>query len=322
MRRLSRIHQHMLRAVLGYLRQEPRLHASPHHTAEARYPRAVGETYEITELAIRAAVEAGDIAREGFRSLDLEVAHKTDRHDLVTRYDRACEDHIRAVILGAYADSSIVGEEASAHHGAGPLTWFVDPIDGTANFARGIALWAVSIGVAREGEMIAGVIYDPVSGQLFWADERGAFLRDRFGSAEDRPMRSRGYSAPGDATIALNFPLPRDLAHRPELALRQFAEITLEFGQVRGVHSTCIALAWVAAGWIDATISFETNPWDIAAGCFIIRQAGGKFFGYEHGHVVSDSASHLAPHYFASAPESGFEMLHEVMRTQSMRPAR
>lgn len=300
------------------------VHTSPRSRgiSHRRYPRNVSEIHEITELAIRAAREAGDIARLGFRGDDLDIGHKADRHDLVTKYDKACEEHIREIILSAYADSSIIGEETAAHHGSGSLTWFVDPIDGTANFARGIALWAVSIGVAREGEMIAGVIYDPASGQLFWADERGAFLRECYGSAEDRPMRSHGYSTPGDATVALNFPLPRDLAYRPELALRQFAEITGTFGQVRGVHSTCIALAWIAVGWIDATISFETNPWDVAAGCFIIRRAGGKFIGYARGQVMENSVSHLAPHYFASAPESEFEMLHEVMRTQSLRPGK
>lgn len=202
----------------------------------------------ITDVAIRAALEAGAIALEGFRAPDLEVDLKSDKHDLVTRYDRACEQHIRRVILDAYADSSIVGEEDAAHIGTGPLTWYVDPIDGTANFARGIALWAVSIGVARDGELIAGVIYDPASGQLFWADERGAFLREQFGHGEDRPMRSRGHSDAGEATVALNFPLARDLVHFEELALAQYAEITRTFGQVRGVHSTCIALAWVAAG--------------------------------------------------------------------------
>ncbi len=275
----------------------------------------------ITDVAIRAALEAGAIALEGFRAPDLEIDLKSDKHDLVTRYDRECELHIRRVILDAYSDSSIVGEEDGAHAGIGPLTWYVDPIDGTANYARGIALWAVSIAVARGGELIAGVIYDPASGQLFWADERGAFLREQFGRGEDRPMRSLGHSDEGSATVALNFPLARDLVHFEELALAQYAEITRAFGQVRGVHSTCIALAWVAAGWVDATISFETNPWDVAAGCFIIRRAGGSFYGYRDGVQVAEGSSHLAPHYYAAAHGAEYPILHEVMRTQSLRPS-
>ena len=283
--------------------------------------RYAHDVSKITEVAIRAALEAGAIALEGFRAPGLEVDLKSDKHDLVTRYDRACEQHIRLVILDAFADSSIVGEEDAAHVGTGPLTWYVDPIDGTANFASGIALWAVSIGVARDGEMIAGVIYDPASGQLFWADERGAFLREQYGLGEDRPMRSHGIADEGQATLALNFPLARDLVHFEELALSQYAEITRSFGQVRGLHSTCIALAWVAAGWVNATISFETNPWDVAAGCYLVRRAGGEFSGYLNGVPVADDESHLAPHYYATGGGADYELLREVMRTQSLRPA-
>ncbi|MDI6022066.1 inositol monophosphatase family protein [Leucobacter sp. UT-8R-CII-1-4] len=282
----------------------------------------MSEFQRATEVAIRAALGAGEIALQGFRARDLKIDVKSDMHDLVTHYDGACESYIREAILAAYPDSSIIGEENEAVAGVGRLSWFVDPIDGTANFARGIALWAISIGVALDGELIAGVIFDPANAQLFWADERGAFLRDTRvpGAAVDRPMRSWGYTVPAQATLALNFPLARDLAYRPELALSQFAEITQNFGQIRGLHSTCIALAWVAAGWVDATISFETSPWDVSAGAYIIRRAGGVFTGYRGGQAVPAAESHLAPHYFAAVPGAEFAMLHEVMRTQSMRP--
>lgn len=282
----------------------------------------MSEFQRVTEIAIAAALGAGEIAMQGFRSRDMQIEVKADMHDLVTRYDGACEVYIREAILAEFPDSSIVGEENEAIAGTGRLSWFVDPIDGTANFARGIALWAVSIGVALDGELIAGVIFDPANAQLFWADDRGAFFRDTrdTSAALDRPMRSWGYSDPAQATLALNFPLARDLAFRPELALAQFAEITQRFGQIRGVHSTCIALAWVAAGWIDATISFEASPWDVSAGAYIIRRAGGSYAGYRQGSPVPEGESHLAPHYYAAVPGADFDMLYEVMRTQSMRP--
>jgi myo-inositol-1(or 4)-monophosphatase len=307
----------------------------------------VHETPDITSVAIRAVREAGAIALEGFRSSDLEIETKTDIHDLVTRYDGACEERIRRVILETFPDSTIVGEETGAIDGDGSLTWYVDPIDGTSNYARGIAMWAVSVGVARDGEMIAGVVFDPVNDQLFWADERGAFLADGAGpvaSGEvgdevvgtarevrrvdggagpvDRPLRSLGYTDPAQAVVALNFPLARDLVHYPELALEQFAQVTRSFAQVRGLGSTCIALCWIAAGWLDATISFETNPWDVAAGAFIIRRAGGIFRGYRDGRVEPEAREHLAPHYYAAVSGGEFELLHEIMRTQSRRPAR
>lgn len=271
------------------------------------------ETRRITEVAIRAAGEAGAIAMRGFRAPDLRVDVKSDMHDLVTECDRACERRIRELILAAYPDSTIVGEEGGVSAGAGPLTWYIDPIDGTANFARGIAMWAVSIGVARDGELVTGVVYDPVAEHLFWADDRGAFLGDE-------PLRSRGFSEPGRATVALNFPLPRDLVHLPELALAQFAEVTRRFAQVRGLGSTCIALCWVAAGWIDATISFETRPWDVAAGSLIVRRAGAQYLSYRDGAVVPEARDYLGPHYFAAIPGGEFEILHEIMRSQSRRP--
>lgn len=321
---------------------------NPHHEAtrvtdEGNLDR-VSETNQITDCAIRAALQAGAIALAGFRSAGLVTDTKADQHDVVTRYDRECEAHIRRVILDAFPDSSIVGEEEAALVGPGPLTWFVDPIDGTSNFARGIAMWAVSIGVAYEGELIGGVIFDPVSAQLFWADERGAFLRSREFGGEDQPLGStggshgagnvesagsggsassagsRGSADPARATVALNFPLARDLVHFPELALEQFAQVTREFAQVRGLGSTCIALCWIAAGWLDVTVSFDTNPWDVAAGAFIIRKAGGVFHGYRDGLIVAESHSHLAPHYYAAVSSGEFDLLHEIMRSQSMRP--
>lgn len=271
------------------------------------------ETREITDFTIRIAREAGAIAMEGFRNRDLRIDLKQDFHDMVTKYDLACEVHIRNAILEQYPGSTIVGEEDGASQGSGRLTWHVDPIDGTSNFARGMALWAVSIGVALNGEIVVGVVYDPANDDLFWADDRGAFL------GED-PLHSWGFPEPSQATVSCSFPLPRDLIHYPELALKQFAEVTKQFAQVRLLGSSCISLCWVAAGWIDATISFEASSWDVAASAFIIRQAGGTYMTYLDGEVQPEARDYENPHYFASIPGGNFEILHEIMRTQSKRP--
>lgn len=256
---------------------------------------------------------------EGFRSTGISAATKADMHDIVTPYDRACEARIRELVLEAYPESRIVGEEGGERAGSGELTWYVDPIDGTSNFARGIAMWAVSIGVQRHGELVCAVIFDAANEQLFWADDRGAYLRE--GQGADRPLRSRGAVQPARATVALNFPLARDLVHYPDLALAQFAAVTREFAQVRSLGSTCIALCWIAAGWLDATVSFETHSWDVAAGALLIRRAGGVFEGYRDGRAVEAARSHLAPHYYAATADGDFELLREIMRTQSRRPS-
>lgn len=273
---------------------------------------------DITEFAIRVAREAGHIALAGFRSRDLAVAQKQNIHDVVTLLDDACEAHISREILAAFPDSSIVGEERGTVAGNGELTWYIDPIDGTSNFARGIAMWAVSIGVARGGEIIAGVVFDPAADHLFWADDRGAFLVR--GGHQTVPLHSRGAQVPAQATVAMNFPLARDLVHLPELALEQFARVTREFAQVRMLGSTCITLCWIAAGWIDATVSFETSPWDVAAAGFIVRRAGGTFLGFRDGEPQPEATAYLQPHYFAAVPGANYDTLLEIMRTQSKRP--
>lgn len=269
---------------------------------------------ELAEFVKRAAREAGAIALEGFRRPGLDIDLKSDMHDVVTKYDGEAEQHIRAMILASYPASTIVGEEAASIRGSGPLTWFIDPIDGTSNFARGIAMWAVSIAVAVEGEIVAAAVYDPVNDHMFAADERGAFFNDE-------PMRSRGFIEPSQATVVMNFPLARDLVHFPDLALEQFAQVTRQFAQVRGLGSTCITLCWIAAGWVDATVSFETNPWDVAAAAFIVRQAGGTYAAYAEGRVLDRHLDYNGPHYYAAVPGAKFEVLHEIMRTQSLRPS-
>lgn len=262
---------------------------------------------------MRIAREAGAIALEGFRSPELDIGVKKDIHDVVTRYDGAAERYIREAILAAHPDATIIGEEEGAHPGEGRLTWFVDPIDGTSNFARGIAMWAISIGVALDGEVVAAAVYDAANEQMFWADDRGAFVNEQ-------PLRSRGAISPSEATVAMNFPLARDLVHHPDLALEQFARVTREFAQVRGLGSTCIALCWIAAGWVDATVSFETNPWDVAAAAFIVRRAGGVYIAYRDGEPMPRSHDYEGPHYYAAVADARFDVLHEIMRTQSRRP--
>lgn len=278
----------------------------------------MNQVHEITDFAIRIAYEAGQIAMSGFRDPNLSVAEKQSIHDVVTQLDRTCEEHISGEILAAYPNSTIVGEEGGSREGDGTLTWYIDPIDGTSNFARGIAMWAVSIGVARDGEIISGVVFDPVADHLFWADDRGAFLAESEGGT--RPIRSQGATQPAQATVAMNFPLPRDLVHLPDLALEQFARVTREFAQVRMLGSTCITLCWIAAGWIDATVSFETSPWDVAAAGFIVSQAGGTFLGFRDGEAQPPRGDYLQPHYYAAVPGAHYPTLLEIMQTQSRRP--
>lgn len=271
-------------------------------------------TQRLTKVAIDAARGAGEIAMGGFRSRDVRVDLKSDIHDLVTQYDTACEAHIRATIEAAVPDSVIVGEEAG-ETGAGSVTWYVDPIDGTAQFARGIAAWCVSIAAAVDGSVVSAVIYDPVHDHLFWADDRGAFLNKS-------PLVSRGYPDPSQATVLANFLLPRDLVWKPELTLQQFAEMVRTYSVVRIVGSGAVSICHVAAGWSDATFNFETSSWDVAAASFILKKAGGEYYTYLDGRLLPEEGDFLNPHYLATIPGAKYELLHRILKEQSSRPPR
>lgn len=271
------------------------------------------EIQKLSEFTERIAREAGQIAMEGFRNREMHIDLKVDFHDMVTKYDRACEAHIREQIVTQYPESKIIGEEDGETDGGGNIEWHIDPIDGTANFARGMALWAVSIGVAIDGEIVVGVVYDPANDHMFTANDRGAFLNGE-------PMRSWGFTDAAQATVILNFPLPRDFVNFPELSLEQFTGVTHEFAQLRALGSSAISLCWIAAGWADATLSFEAHSWDVAAAAFIIRQAGGQYLTFVDGELKPEARDYENPHYLAMVPGANFDSLQTIMRTQSVRP--
>lgn len=267
---------------------------------------------ELAQIAQEAARGAGALALEGFRSKGMGIDEKANFHDLVTVYDVRAEQFIRGVIEKELPDSRIVGEEGGAS-GAGDVTWYIDPIDGTSNFARGIALWAVCIGAAVDGEVVAGVVYDPVADNMFVADERGAFLN---GEA----LRSEGATTPERATVLASFPLPRDLVHLRAEALEAYAELEDTYSHVRDLGSSAITLTHVAAGWADAVFSFEASPWDVAAPAFILKRAGGIYRTYGEGAELAKESDHLHRHYYGTVAGADFPLIESLMRRQSTRP--
>lgn len=265
----------------------------------------------LARIAESAARGAGAIALEGFRSRDLVIDEKVDFHDPVTLFDRRSEEHIRDVVEREVPDSRIVGEEGGAT-GDGAVTWYIDPIDGTANFASGIALWTVSIAAAVDGEVVAGVVYDPVADRMFLADERGAFL-------DGEPLHAAGATTAERATIIPGFVSPRDLRTFRAEALDAFGQLLETFAHVRTFGSSAISLCHVAAGWADATFSFDSSPWDVAAAAFILRQSGGVYRTYAAGEQRSAASDHLAAHYFGAVRDADFPLIDRIMREHSAR---
>ena len=268
-------------------------------------------------LRISAEIAARDGAVEalaGFRLPNLTVSEKSDKHDLVTEYDSRSEETIRRVLLERHPGSAVLGEEGGAIGAENArLVWHVDPIDGTAAYATGLALWCICIGAEVDGEIVAGVVYDPVAEQMFSADEGGAWLN---GTQE---LHARGRTEPGCATVISHFPWPRDLVWAPDEAMQQFRQMTEDFATVRCLGSGAMGMCYLAAGWADAVLNLGANSWDVAAGAFILRRAGGEYRAYANGELVDPRRDHYCGNYVGTVAGARFPALDELVQFQSGR---
>src|SRR5690606_24821694 len=171
------------------------------------------------------ARDAGGPLRRAFRA-EMEIDYKVDLHDPVTVHDRRTEQAIREYLLAEVPESAVVGEEGG-ESGHGPVKWYVDPIDGTANFAAGLAFWCISIGAVAGDRILAGVVYDPMSGNLFSADLDGARLNGA-------PLRPRPPRPEARAALVTGYPVQRDFRlDGREAALADFGELVSAFSTLR-----------------------------------------------------------------------------------------
>lgn len=272
---------------------------------------------------LEAARVAARAAAEYIRGLDrsqIGREDKTSAHDIVTIHDRACEEIIVSSLREQVPGCRIVGEEGGEREGqtsdaAQQVTFFVDPIDGTSNFAAGMPLFCVSIGAAIGEELVAGVIDLPVLGQVFTAGPDGARLN---GEA----LAPRATKAARDALVLTNYPGVRALGEDQEGALADLLRLTDELGSVRSLGSAAIELAWVAAGWADATALPSIHSWDIAAGFLLVSQAGGSIRTWP-GTGPAEAPDHERPAYVACTGAGRIAVLDEVFEgIQHRREAR
>jgi len=187
--------------------------------------------------------------------------------DLVTVADREAEALIRSRIKARWPSHAILGEEGGLEDNGGDYRWYVDPLDGTTNFAHGFPVFCVSLAVEFKGQRIAGVIYDPTRDELFAAEQgSGAYLNDRriHVSQTGRLVES---------LVATGFPSHKRHAN-PNIYF--YHQITLRSHGVRRAGSAALDLCCVACGRFDGFWEFNLNPWDTAAGVLLIEEAGGK----------------------------------------------
>jgi myo-inositol-1(or 4)-monophosphatase len=217
--------------------------------------------------AIDAAIRAGAIQRRYFRRSP-EV-HKKGPIDLVTAADLEVEAEFRRLIASRFPGHSVLGEEgASGDVGRASHRWIVDPVDGTTNFAHGLAFFCVSIALEIDGRIEVGVVYDPVAGELFTA-ERGEGAR-----LNGMPIRVTPCAVLSDALLCTGFPY--NIRERLGRQVEMFAEFLGAARAVRRLGSAALDLCYVAAGRLDGFWEEHLHPWDLAAGVLLVEEAGGR----------------------------------------------
>jgi myo-inositol-1(or 4)-monophosphatase len=231
----------------------------------------------VREISIRAAEFALDARRAGVSV----AATKSTATDVVTAVDRDTETLIRSLILDSRPDDGIVGEEDATHVGTSGLDWIVDPIDGTVNFLYGIPAWSVSIAVVEGaaaggigGRTLAGVVVNPVTGELFEASVGGG------ARLAGRELAVNPEVSLGQALVGTGFGYSADRRRdQAEVLLRLLPQVR----DIRRIGSAALDLSALAAGRLDAFYERGLNAWDHAAGAIIAREAGARVGGLDGG---------------------------------------
>jgi myo-inositol-1(or 4)-monophosphatase len=221
------------------------------------------------DLAIRAARVAGRILVQHYHSRQPHQVHVKGLRDITTDADLAAEIAALEVIRAGCPGARLVAEESAqswAEETDAP-TWFVDPLDGTTNFARGLPMFSVSVAMVQGGVIQCGVVYDPLLEQLFSAARgQGAFLNDTRLHVSERAQLM-------ESLVMLDW--PRAQAQREQSA-RFLARLAPQVDAVRSRGSAALGLAGIAAGWGEAYFQFTLSPWDVAAGVLLVEEAGGR----------------------------------------------
>jgi myo-inositol-1(or 4)-monophosphatase len=187
--------------------------------------------------------------------------------DVVTEADRAAEKLIVGGLGKAFPNHGILGEEGARSQGAGEYLWYVDPLDGTTNFAHGFPVFCVSMGLARGNEVIAGVILDPTRNELFTAERGGG------AALNGETIHVSKVTTLGESLLGTGFPSKKRHLN-PNIYF--YHQLTLKSHGLRRAGSAALDLACVACGRYDGYWEFNLNPWDISAGVLLVEEAGGQ----------------------------------------------
>jgi len=217
------------------------------------------------DSAIAAARTAGAIQRENFET-ELGVGEML-QYDIKLELDVRCQRAITDVLLAGHPQSCVLGEEGREGDQSAELQWIVDPIDGTVNYFYGIPHFCSSIALRRAGEIVLGVIYDPMQDELFTVEKGGGAFKN------GRPIHASRRASLREAVVTLGF---SKTAESIQAGSERYLRLAHQVRKTRVLGSAALALAYVSAGRLDAYIEESINLWDVAAGWLMTEEAGGS----------------------------------------------
>ena len=230
------------------------------------------------------AVQAGAAQLQHYFNGNFKITNKEGINNLVTEADHAAEKAIIEVIQQAHPEHFILSEETGEIKTDSEIKWIIDPIDGTVNFANGIPLCCVSIGVEKEGQMILGAVYNPFMNELFFAQKgMGSYLNDKQIHVSDKSTVIKSCLVTG---------FPYTYLDSPNGPIQVFEKLIRQGIPVRRLGSAAIDLCWVAAGRFDGFYEHSLQAWDSAAGFLLVEEAGGKVTDFE-GNYYSPYQPHI-----------------------------
>ncbi len=235
----------------------------------------------------KAARKAAPRLRRDFNEVEALQVSRKGPADFVSAADNQAEQTIREVLTQARPDWGYVMEEIGEKKGENPrFRWIVDPLDGTTNFLHGVPHFAISIAVEDNGEIVAGLVYQPLTDESFWAEKgKGAWL-------QDRRLRVSARRDLSDSLLATGIPF---MGHGDHAQFQRiFQAVAPEVAGIRRFGSAALDLAWVAAGRYDGFWESGLQIWDVAAGILLVREAGGFVSDFRGGERVIDRGEIIA----------------------------
>ncbi len=235
---------------------------------------------------VEIAKEAGELIRSDF-GRHHSIEYKTNVSNIVTETDKKAEKLITAYIEKEFPNHNILAEEGSRKDGHSEYLWVIDPIDGTTNFAHGLPIFSVSIGVMKNDEIIYGVVFDVMRNVIYSAEKgSGAF-------AGNKKLRVSQNTDLRKSLLVTGFPY--NVSENPGNVYEKFIAFLKNSRAVRRLGSAAIDCCYVAEGVFDGFWEVSLNPWDICAGKLIIEEAGGKVTNF-----IGEKASIFSPQFLAS----------------------